>query len=71
MVESRCAIKTVILFVSEIVLIVELISSSVIESKAEVAPSDINKFGFRKIARAIDKRCFSPPETFIPPSSKF
>ena len=47
---------------------VELISSSVIESKAEVASSKIKSFGFRNIARAIDKRCFSPPDTFIPPS---
>ncbi|MCY1452896.1 hypothetical protein D9M71_698550 [compost metagenome] len=67
-VDKRCAIKTVILFLSEIFRIVSLISSSVIESKAEVASSKINKFGFLKIALAIDKRCFSPPETLIPPS---
>ena len=47
---------------------VVLISSSVIESNAEVASSKINKFGFLNIARAIDNRCFSPPETLIPPS---
>jgi len=47
---------------------VALISSSVIESNADVASSNINKFGFLNIARAIDSCCFSPPETLIPPS---
>jgi len=45
-----------------------VISSSVIESNADVASSKINKCGFLNNALAIDKRCFSPPDTLIPPS---
>ena len=45
-----------------------LISSSVSESSAEVASSKTSSRGRRSSARAIDDRCFSPPETFTPPS---
>ena len=45
-----------------------VISSSVIESNAEVASSNTKISGFRNKALAIDKRCFSPPETLTPPS---
>jgi hypothetical protein len=44
------------------------IASSVMESKAEVASSNTNKRGLRIKARAMDKRCFSPPDNFSPPS---
>ena len=44
------------------------ISSSVKESRAEVASSKINSFGFLNNDLAIDKRCFSPPLNLIPPS---
>ncbi|MNH36140.1 hypothetical protein D3C78_1257670 [compost metagenome] len=49
-------------------MIVSVISSSVKESRAEVASSKINKRGFRISALAIDNRCFSPPDSFIPDS---
>ena len=48
--------------------IVRLISSSVSESSDEVASSNTRSCGLRSSARAIDSRCFSPPETFTPPS---
>ena len=48
--------------------IVLVISSSVMESKEEVASSKIKTDGLRKSARAIESLCFSPPETFTPPS---
>ena len=38
------------------------------ESKVEVASSKSIEFGCLKIALAIERRCFSPPETLIPPS---
>ena len=47
---------------------VRLISSSVSESSDEVASSNTSRCGRRRSARAIDRRCFSPPETFTPPS---
>ena len=49
-------------------LMVSEISSSVKESRAEVASSKINSFGFLNNDLAIDKRCFSPPLNLIPPS---
>ena len=45
-----------------------VISSSVKESSAEVASSNISSWGRRKSARAIESLCFSPPETLTPPS---
>ena len=53
---------------SEISRMVSVISSSVNESSAEVASSNNSNFGLRSNARAIDKRCFSPPDNFKPPS---
>ncbi len=68
-VDNRWAINTVIWScLEEILRIVLVISSSVMESKAEVASSKSNKCGFLNKALAIDKRCFSPPETLTPPS---
>ncbi|MNR11991.1 hypothetical protein D3C85_1283170 [compost metagenome] len=49
-------------------LIVAVISSSVIESSEEVASSNTKISGLRSKALAMDKRCFSPPETLTPPS---
>jgi len=46
---------------------VSLISSSVQESSDEVASSNTSNCGRRRRARAIESRCFSPPETFTPP----
>ena len=69
MVLKRCAIKIVICsFWLDISLMVFVISSSVKLSKALVASSKISKWGLRSNARAIDKRCFSPPLNFKPPS---
>ena len=48
--------------------IVWLISSSVSESSDDVASSNTSSCGRRSSARAIDSRCFSPPETLTPPS---
>ena len=42
--------------------------SSVSESSDEVASSKTSSSGRRSNARAIDSRCFSPPETLTPPS---
>ena len=47
---------------------VSLISSSVKESSDEVASSNTRRLGRRNSARAMERRCFSPPETFTPPS---
>ena len=47
---------------------VRLISSSVSESSADVASSNTSRCGWRSSARAIERRCFSPPEIFMPPS---
>ena len=44
------------------------ISSSVSESSDEVASSKTSRCGRRSSARAIESRCFSPPDTFTPPS---
>ena len=69
MVDNRCAINKVICsFLSEIERMVSVISSSVIESNAEVASSKSKTLGFLNKARAIEIRCFSPPESFSPPS---
>jgi hypothetical protein len=51
---------------AEICLMVFVISSSVRESSAEVASSKINNRGCRNKARAIEIRCFSPPDNFMP-----
>ena len=48
--------------------IVRLTSCSVSESSDEVASSNTSRCGRRSSARAIDSRCFSPPETLTPPS---
>src|ERR1035438_9655980 len=40
-----------------------LISSSVSESSGEVASSKTSNCGLRNRARAMERRCFSPPET--------
>ncbi len=42
------------------------IAFSVIESSAEVASSRIRIFGSLRITRAIERRCFSPPESLSP-----
>ena len=47
---------------------VGLISSSVSESSEDVASSNTSNCGFRSNARAIESRCFSPPDTLTPPS---
>ena len=52
----------------EISRTVLVISSSVRESRAEVALSKISRRGWRNSARAMDSRCFSPPDIFNPPS---
>ena len=68
-VDSRCAIRIVITSAfCPTSRMVEVISSSVIESSDEVASSNTSSRGLRSNARAIDSRCFSPPETFTPPS---
>ena len=68
-VERRCAIRMVMrCFCEEISLTVAVICSSVNESSAEVASSKINNRGWRSNALAMDNRCFSPPEIFLPPS---
>ena len=68
-VESRCAIRIVICVPAfDTSRMVVVISSSVNESNAEVASSNSNSFGFRSSALAIDRRCFSPPDNFKPPS---
>ena len=43
-----------------------LTCSSVSESSADVASSKISSGGLRISARAIDRRCFSPPDSFMP-----
>jgi hypothetical protein len=48
--------------------IVRLISSSVSESSDDVASSNTRRCGSRRRARAMESRCFSPPEIFMPPS---
>ena len=68
-VERRWAIRIVI--TSRLLAtsrIVRLISSSVRESSEEVASSKTSRCGRRSRARAMESRCFSPPETFTPPS---
>src|SRR6266705_5460600 len=67
MVESRWAIN--IMIASRLTAtsrMVSLISSSVKESIDEVASSNTSHCGRRRRARAIESRCFSPPETFTP-----
>ena len=69
MVLNRWAINIEICSLAfEISLIVLVISSSVIESSAEVASSKIKRCGFLSKARAIESRCFSPPLNLSPPS---
>ena len=48
--------------------IVSTMPSSVSESSDEVASSKTSRCGRRSSARAIDSRCFSPPDTLTPPS---
>ena len=68
-VDRRCAISTVITWRPRATSrIVWLISSSVSESSDEVASSKTSSCGRRSSARAIESRCFSPPETLTPPS---
>ena len=45
------------------------IFASVAVSTAEVESSRIRIFGMRTMARAMHRRCFWPPETFVPPCS--
>src|SRR6266436_5069630 len=72
MVESRWAINIVIASrLTATSRMVSLISSSVKESSDEVASSNTSNCGRRRRARAIESRCFSPPETFTPPSPIF
>ena len=47
-----------------------VISCSVIESSAEVASSKMKSRGWRRSARAIERRCRSPPETRRPLSPR-
>ena len=69
MVESLWAISKVICsFLAEISRMVAVISSSVIESSADVASSNNKSLGLRNKARAMDILCFSPPDNFSPPS---
>ena len=64
MVLSLCAISTVICSLrAEIIRMVSVISSSVMESSAEVASSNNSTFGWRNNARAMEIRCFSPAAT--------
>ena len=64
MVESLCAINIVIRSrVAERERIVLDTSSSVIESRAEVASSKMSRRGSRNRARAMEILCFSPPES--------
>ena len=44
---------------------------SVAVSTAEVESSRMRIFGFFKSARAMQSRCFCPPETLLPPCSIF
>ena len=43
--------------------------ASVFVSTADVESSKISTFGFFSKARAMQSRCFCPPETFVPPCS--
>ena len=43
------------------------IRASVFVSTAEVESSRIRTFGFFSTARAMQRRCFWPPETLVPP----
>ena len=45
------------------------ILASVAVSTAEVESSRISTRGFLSNARAMHRRCFCPPETFVPPCS--
>ena len=45
------------------------ILASVAVSTAEVESSRIRIFGFFSSARAMQSRCFCPPETLVPPCS--
>ena len=47
----------------------ERISASVFVSTALVLSSRIRIFGFFSSARAMQRRCFCPPETLVPPCS--
>src|SRR6478672_1442690 len=63
-VERRWAIKIVIASrVSATSRMVWLMPSSVRESRADVASSKTRSWGRRSRALAMDKRCFSPPDT--------
>src|SRR6266849_4552466 len=71
-VERRCAINMVMASrLAATSRIVWLISSSVKESNEEVASSNTRNSGRRSRARAMEIRCFSPPETLTPPSPIF
>ncbi len=65
-VESRWAIRMVITWLEATSRMVSVISSSVSESSDEVASSKTSRCGRRSRARAMDRRCFSPPETLTP-----
>ena len=68
-VDRRCAINMVICCLSrETARMVWVISSSVNESRAEVASSNSSKRGLLSKALAMESRCFSPPDSLRPPS---
>ena len=69
-VDSRWAIRSVTKLgrVLMMPLIVWVISFSVSVSSELVASSKIRRSGFLKSARAMARRCRSPPESFRPPS---
>ena len=46
-----------------------LILAAVAVSTAEVESSSIRTFGFLIRARAMQRRCLCPPDTFVPPCS--
>ncbi|MNV70737.1 hypothetical protein D3C71_1637170 [compost metagenome] len=67
MVESRWAMRMVMRVLSvDRRRTVSVICSSVSESSADVASSKISSGGCRTSARAIDRRCFSPPDRRTP-----
>ena len=66
--DSRCAIM-IFVVVGMNFLNPMRISASVLVSTALVESSRIRIFGFLSSARAMQRRCFCPPETFVPPCS--
>ena len=63
---KRCAIITVVTFLSEIWSKAFCTSFSDLLSNADVASSKINIFGSHNIARAIAILCFWPPDNLLP-----